>query len=89
MDVLSTILRYCGKKILIKMASLKISKAFKQHTLKHFYPKFVFHTASFFSCFATFLSGNSLNEGAPMISPKVIMECPDLSAKKHFKKDNP
>ena len=27
--------------------------------------------------------------GAPMISPKVIVECPDLSAKKHSKKENP
>ena len=27
--------------------------------------------------------------GVPMISAKVIVECPDLSAKKQFKKGNP
>ena len=43
------------------------------------------------SCIAfkfSFMSCNSVN-GCRMISPKVIVECPDLSANKQFKKENP
>ena len=53
------------KTTLIKKASIKIPKAFKQLSLKHFYSKKILHTVGFFPCFAisfaTFLSCSSVN----------------------------
>ena len=43
---------------------------------------------AFFLVSSLFLYANLLI-GVPMISPKVIVECPDLFAKKHFRKENP
>ena len=40
---------------------------------------------AFFLVSSLFLYANLLI-GVPMISPKVIVECPDLFAKKHFRK---
>ena len=76
------------KTTLIMKVSIKIAKAFKQHTLKCFYPKSFSHTASFFTCFATFLTCSSVN-GCPHDFTKSNCEMPYLSAKKHFKKENP
>ena len=54
---------------------------------KNFYPDIFLHKANFFPCFGLFHA--TLLMRAPMISLKVIVECPDLSAKKHSKKENP
>ena len=79
------------KTTLIKKASIQIPKAFKQHNLKHFYPKKFLHTAGFFPCFTisftTFLSCNSVN-GFPHDFTKSNCGMPWFISKKHFKKEN-
>ena len=82
------------KTTLIKKVSIQIPEAFKQHSLNIFTPpqkNFCIQRASFLA--SPFLSllffHATLLMGAHMISPKVIVECPDSFAKKHFKKENP
>ena len=68
-------------------ASIQIPKVFKQYNLKIFYPKMFSHIGSFFIAWPLFFQAIQLMD-VPMISPKIIVECPGLSAKKFFKKEN-